>query len=253
MPQRTLYTTDFDRPDFIVRARTQTLEMPLRRNGAQVAPTSGEVTIKDGSGADIVSAAGVTVTDGVATYQLLSATIPATLAFSDFWREVWTLIVAGDTIVIERPAALVREDIYPTVSADYIRGLHTDLARAYTPAETQGFGDKAWGKVNRHLLKDARKPYRILDASDLFEVHECTWLELMFRDMWSSSAGGKFRSNWEAYKAECAKAWDELRIDYDVDDDGNTDPDETGQSGQPLLYTTKIPAWRRGPYGGGIC
>ena len=221
------------------------MQMPLRRDGALVAPSSGTVTIQDSNGDDIITGGVVVVASSIATYSLAAAAIPATLEFSDFWREIWTLVVAGESRTFERSAALVREDIVPVVSVSDIRSRHTDLDAAFTDAEVQGRLDAAWDDVNAHLLAQGRKPYRILSAYDLREPHRCRAFELCFLDMWTSASGGKYRALAKVYADKCARAWDLLTVDYDANDDGITSPSETGQSGSALLFTGGVGSWTR--------
>lgn len=245
MPQRTLYTTDFQAPDFIVRGRSQTLEMPLRYEGALVAPTSGTVTVSDANGDDVVSAASVSVVSSIATYALSAATVPASLSFSDLWRETWTLLVSGETVVIERPAALVRDDIYPVISVEMINARHSDLNAAFTDAEVQTALGLAWDDVMARLMDEGREPYRILSPQSLREVHRCRTFHLLFTDMWSSSSGGKYRAMAGNYDARYEAAWNTLRVDYDANDDGVASPEERRRSGSPVLLTGGMGGWYR--------
>lgn len=245
MPQEREYTADFQAPDFIRRATSQTLELPVRWGGALVAPTSGTVSILDENGSAVVDEAAVVVASSIATYSLSAATVPATLAYSSRWRERWTLLMSdtSEVHVFERPAALVRSRVYPVISVEDINGRHTDLDRVLSDAVVQTRITAAWDDVMKALMRQGRKPYRLLDASDLRDVHRARVFHLCFLDMWSSAASGKFKGLADYYANEWSKAWTELVIDYDMDDDGVTDEGEEKRSGPAVLFTGSVGAW----------
>ena len=113
----TVYSARIEGPQYLERARTQTVKLPLYRENALIAPASGTFTLLNESGDEVISAQVVTITNSVATASVSASDIPATVSFSENWRERWALVIGGVTRTFERDAVIVRNVLYTTNAA----------------------------------------------------------------------------------------------------------------------------------------
>ena len=110
-----MLTTSITTPLSIERGKTQTLSMPIFSSGTAITPTSGTITIFDSGNNKIVDAGLVVISNGIATYSLLSSVIPSTLSLDHNWLIEWTLVISGVTEIIRQQAALTLRTFYPVI------------------------------------------------------------------------------------------------------------------------------------------
>lgn len=247
MPQVTEYSARFAVPDFIERAKTQTLELPVYRNGALVAPSAGTFTLLDESG-DTVDTGAVVVASSIATHALDSAAVPATLALSARWRERWVLTLAGVVHTFYRDAHLVRERLWPVITDADLTRLHSELRSwlADDASNLQGYLDGTWDEIQLWLLAQGRRPYLILTPWALRQWHLNLALAAVFRDYASSAGDGKYRALADTYDGKAVQARDALVLTYDDDEDGIVDAADEQLAGEAVLMATRPGRWVRG-------
>lgn len=211
------------------RAVAQTLRAEVWDDSALAAPTSGTISIWDGSDTVIVDAAAITVAGNVATYPLLAATVPATLAYSDTWRAQWSLVLGGQTEVFDQPAALVRNVFRaPVVPGDLIR-LHSEFGggRELDPqqeAEGPTLGEfiteaEIW--IEDELWRMGRRAELVLDSGRLRAPCLAKALEVAFR--WASTFaqdGSQLLKLADRYEQEAGAAFGRVQFRYDAEQTG---------------------------------
>ena len=89
----TLYTARFLSPEYVERDRANLIKCRVYRDGALSAPTSGTVTVYNGSGTEVVDAASVTITGDVAEYSIGAVTLAAE-ELEEAWLFEWALVMA---------------------------------------------------------------------------------------------------------------------------------------------------------------
>lgn len=230
MVQETLYTARFHRPDWLARATACTIEMPIERNGALVAPSEGTVSVYDASGTAIVDGEDVTITNQIATYAISAATLPATLELSNTWREEWSLTMPdrSTAYVFHRDAALVLKHVYPTLTIDNLKRLHTEIVDWYSDdlTKVQNIMDAAWEHIEVMLMGQGKLPYRVLSAWSLRRLHECLTLTGLFTDaMTLTSTDGKYKELADRYAKCAADEWSQLVLKYDYANDNSMTDD----------------------------
>ena len=239
MPQETLYTAAATEPDQIARATAQTLSLETFYDGevAAAVVAGSSITIKDEGGNDIVAAAAITSPQGVASYDLAAATVPATLSYSDDWMIFWTLVMPdGRTYVFKRSAALVHSRLYPPVAQSHMTERHTELVtfvRDYDKS-LQPYITAGWREVTGRLEEKGRRPWLILNSSSLFLTHLKFSLGFAYRDMAQSLAGGRYAELEVKYLEEAEKAFERVSLKYDSDEDQIPDEERT-PAGPPIL------------------
>jgi hypothetical protein len=247
MPQVTGYTARFSTPDFLARGEAQTLEMPIYRDGALVVPSGGEYRVLDENG-DAVQTGSVTVASSIATFALLAATVPATLALSTRWQIEWTLTIGGTAFTFMRDAHLVLRRLWPVVTDLDLTRLHSELRAwlADDSTDLQDYIDATWDEVLIWLLQQGRRPYLILSAWSLRAWHVALALAAVFRDYASSAGDGKYRQLAEHYDAAAVTARDALVLVYDDDEDNVIDATDEGLSGSSVLMLSTPGRWVAG-------
>tara|TARA_Y100000310_G_scaffold270569_1_gene284513 strand:+ start:145 stop:879 length:735 start_codon:yes stop_codon:yes gene_type:complete len=236
MPQQTAYSHSHGLPDFIVRAKTQTLECPVYSGSTLTAPSSGTVTIYEGSTV-LVDAAAVTITADIAIYSLSAATIPTTLSLSDNWLIVWELVIGGETHTFQRTAALVRRELHPVVTPADLSALHQDASSLLASGQTLAdFLDQAWDMLQRRLLAVGRRPYLVLSDFALFDSHRHLAAYLLFNDAASSVGDGRWAEMAEHHLDRYEQEWSRLSLTYDMDEDGLVEDVEQGTAGPTAVF-----------------
>lgn len=246
MPQITAYTARFSTPDFIERGKAQTLELPIYRDGALVAPSAGTYRVLDETG-EAVQSGSVTVTASIATFSLSAATVPDTLDLSTRWQIEWTLTLGGTALVFFRDAHLVRRRLWPVITDLDLTARHSELRSwlADDSTDLQDYLDATWADVQAWLMQQGRRPYLILTPWALRGWHLALTLAAIFRDYASSAGPGKYSQLADHYDQRAQAERDALVLNYDADEDNVPDASDEGLAGESVLYATRPgrPVW----------
>lgn len=232
-------TARFLLPDQLERGRPNALSCPVWQDGALVAPSSGTVTIYDGGGAVLVSAAAVTVTGSIATY---SYTPAATIAYSEGWRVEWSLVIAGVTHVFRNDASLVRAVLHsPITDADLFRRVSAldpaGAAPISSVADYQDFLDEAHAVIQLRLIANGNRPNLILSPSALREVYITLTLALIFGDF-ETRLSETYAERAAEYRRQYERAWSELRFTYAATDEATGAGSLRRRSATPTVWLT---------------
>jgi len=212
----------------IERGRDNLIKCPVYRDGALVAPSAGTVTVYNASGTAIVDAASVTVSGSVAEYTITAATV-ASESFGDGWAVEWALTLASLPVNFRTDAALVRRQLFPSITdADLFRRLPSLDPSGNAPitssANYQDRLDESWDMIVRRLLAEGVLPWVVTDAAAFREAHITLALSLILRDLAVRTEGsGYYAEEAREYRQEYEKAWRGARYRVDRNDDGIPD------------------------------
>lgn len=243
----TVYSVRVAYPDYLERARAQTVSLPIWRDGALAAPSSGTFTLRRPNGDTLVTGA-VVVAGSIATYPVLAASIPATENLGHGYQELWELTLAdGTTQTIPRDAALVKHAARPTLTDDDITAVYSDLARHMATGDTtfQPKIDEAWKQILGRLEMQGVFPDHIVTYWSVREVHLQLALYLTLLDF-SSRQGDRWAEMAEAHKREFEMAWARLRFRKSTTDTGLQDGDGMKSAGEGVTHINASPrrSWR---------
>lgn len=244
-------TTNQTRPIVIERDKTQALELKIFSKGLQVVPTSGTLTILDGSGEAVVDAAVVVVaTDGTVSYSLAAATVPITEPLSHQWRLLWELVVSTVTERINQDAHFVRYKLYPVLADSDLEAVHTDILDVMPKGQVswQTQRDAAFEQIERMIYNDGKRPYLYLTPWSLVDAHRELTLSKIFRNLSTFATGaGRYSELARDYEEKFQKTWTTLVASYDYDEDGKLSSiDEESVSETGAVYLSSAPKfWRR--------
>lgn len=237
-------------PEMIERDKATRLRCEVWYEEARVKPTAGTVLVRDSAGATVVTAA-ITGNDasGNAYYDLLAASVPATLSPSSRWMVEWTLTFADLQVhTFRRDAHLVLRRLYPAINAADLTRRHHELASLVPRMKTslQDYISDAWEELLARLVEDGRYPQRIMSPGALAEVHKALALHRAYFDCQNDVNGEDVYGRKAAYWMEqYEQKWSRMRFNYDHDDD-NLPPseDEEGESQMPVVYLGGAPRSR---------
>jgi hypothetical protein len=242
----TLYTARFLSPEYVERDRANLIKCRVYRDGALSAPTSGTVTVYNGSGTEVVAAASVTITGDVAEYSIGAVTLAAE-ELEEAWLFEWALVM-GDTIThtFRNEGGCVRRKLYPVITDDDLLRRHTDLSdlRPSGLSSFQDYIDEAWAELQNRIVGDGQRPYLVMSPSAFREPHIYKTLELMFLDFSTSVGDGKFADMSDHYGRLYGIAWNRLNFRYDTDDDGQPDADSRRRSGTSTVWLSDSSGYR---------
>jgi hypothetical protein len=197
---------------------------PIERSGAIVTPVSGTFTLVDATNTTVIAAQAVTIAvDNVAEY-----IVPAmpTAQYGAGWMATWVLTMPdGVAHTFRFGAACCISGWFPVVGDQDLWALSAQLnpslpgkVTSYTTYQT--FLDTAGEMIQRELLQRKRRPWLILDGSELFEVHRLLALALIYEELSTRNAEphGKTAAR---FRAQYNDAWAHVTLTYD--------PGQTGQ------------------------
>lgn len=233
------YTARFLLPDMLERGRANALSCPVWQDGALVAPSSGTVTIWDGSGTKQVDAVSVTVTASIATY---SYTPSSSLDYGESWRIEWSLILDGETHVFRNDAALVRVNLYsPITDADLFRRVSSLDPAGSAPissvSDYQDYLDEAHTVIQNRLISRGNRPNLVLNPSALREVYITLTLSLIFDDF-KTKLNDSYGEMAAEYKRDYQAAWDDLRYVYSSSDEEENGGSRRRRAASPSIWLT---------------
>lgn len=225
----TLYRVRFELPELIEQGRTNTLKCRVysATSGALAAPNNGTVSVYDSSNTALIDAAAVTVTNSVATYSLLAATV-ANATRGDGWRVEWALTMPDGVVhTFRTDAALVRRLLYPSwQEADLYRrcsAINPDNAGVIHSGTS--FSDKidaAFLEMERWLVSRGNRPNLIISPSALYDWGVLLTLALIFEDFASRPpANNAYADTARMYREQAANARGAITFVYDETDAGS--------------------------------
>ena len=214
------------------------MELEVYLAGAVSAPSSGTISVWDGSNSKLIDGAAVTVTNSIANYTLLASALTAA-SYSAGWRFEWSLVMDdGSTRVFREVGSLVRVEPIAPVSDPDLEAHLPDLSRYLAQGDTswQKYVLEAVDFIFDRLESEGRRPYLIVGwrgirAVVLFQVlaNVCLFL---------AGTGEEDNAWWRRYEVYTGKleaAWASMTLVYDADDDGDP-PTDSRVSGSPSVW-----------------
>lgn len=243
------YTFYTPYPDILQAGRAAKVEMRVYRDGALVAPTQSGSTFSlyKPDGTVIVENAAVTVTGSVAQYTIAAVDLPTTLPYGEGYQEVWNLVLADRTEVVDREAALCVRALHPPASDQDLLDEYPNLnrMRGADVASFQGFLDSAWKEILETLFLEGFLPYRLKSSWALRVPQRELALAKIFTFFASAQGKGNYlelaKTHRDAYKA----AWTAKTFTVDNDDDGRVDDPTARQGGSgAVVMINAAPTYR---------
>lgn len=227
-------------PRMIIRGESQTLNIKwFINNVLQTATiTGGTLTLKNGPTVilDNVAVTSFGVSSS-ATYDLLAADIPITMAPNDTMLELWTLNTALKSVTVRRSGHLVVTKLWPMITDSDLTARHRRLDDFLPPGATtwSEYIGLAWEVLNRDLIKKGRRPELILDSYALIDAHVFKTLELIFRDQTTLVGDGRYREFAIMYGESYVAEWEVIQFRYDRDND-DAIGDGENESASPSIW-----------------
>ena len=161
------------------------------------------------------------------TYSLLAAAT-ADESLSTEWQEHWTLTIAGSAHEFRRSIYLCRTVPYPSITDADLEDYHADILDHVDPGATtlERQRSKAWGHIEKRLIRIGRRPELVLDAWELTDAHIFKTLEIFFRDSGQAVGDGRWDELSTLYADKFETEWRSINFRYDADEDGRIDEDE---------------------------
>ena len=103
---------------------------------------------------------------------------------------------------------------------------------------------EAFGIVQRQLLQDGKRPYLAMNDYAFADWTVALTLGLIFRSFCTYTGEGRFATEAERYEAEAVRAFDRLKLEYDVVEANQRAAAAPAISALPVLYTNFSPGVR---------
>ena len=235
-------------PDVLQRATAQTVEMQVYLAGELIAPSAGTFQLLKPDGSVAIAAAAVTVTNDVAQYAIGAGDLPASLALSDGYIELWALTVGGESLMVRREAALSKYPLHcPVADVDFISGEYPDITESlgqYSNGSLQGFIDEAFAQIVGRLWNTGQWPDLILSTSALRQPLRELVMHLVMKFLFRKTSGdSRFERlmdlHWERFNG----AYDRMTFKLDTDQDGTADSDDRDSASK--VVHRNVPPYRR--------
>jgi hypothetical protein len=234
----TVYTTAYSTPEFILRDRSNLLELFVRANGAAVTVVSGTCTVKNGTtvvdGPTAITIGG----SGQAQHTLAAALVPESEPFSQRWSVRWDDIVVGsDTLPPTiRDAHLVLRTLPPAIDAADILKRNANLSRQFTSAEIQIKVQDAHDDMLARLLGDGRFPQMIQTVWSTRDWHRNLTMSYLYDELAAHAVGGQWDKDQKKWEDRAEKAFNSLNWKADTDQDGADDGTTEAASPVVMLF-----------------
>ena len=248
----TLYAPRIRIHEVLERNKAVTTTLPVYRDGALVAPSSGTFTLIQPSGADVIAATAIAVVGDVAQFSILAAQVPTTLALSEGYIEHWDLVIGGITYNFQRPAVIARRALYPVISDIDLIAQYSDLASVRPSSMTsyQSYIDEAWYQIISKLRAKGNLEYLILDPQSLRLIHIDWTMYLVFKDFDSTGLGeGRYMELAREHKGAFHSGFSSLNFRYDLSNTGTATDANKRTAASPVIFLSDPPPWNRTRWG----
>ena len=245
MSSSTPYAAQIRTIELLERAKAQTSELKLYRDGLQIVPTAATYTLTKPTGTDLLTGQTATIAEsGTVSYAHSAEQLKESEELGEGYVQEWTITIDGEEYLFRRMAALVRRRLYPVVSDIDLTATYSDLAniRPSTLTSYQQYIDDAWYQILRRIRnRGMGYEYLMMSAESFFEAHRHLSLYLIFRDFHSSlgQSNGRYldlaNEHYRLYRDE----FDTINFIYDEDHDGEADDPNKRTRGQPTIFLNR--------------
>ena len=245
MSSSTPYAAQIRTIELLERAKAQTSELKLYRDGSQIVPTAATYTLTKPTGTDLLTGQTATIAEsGTVSYAHSAEQLKESEELGEGYVQEWTITIDGEEYLFRRMAALVRRRLYPVVSDIDLTATYSDLAniRPSTLTSYQQYIDDAWYQILRRIRnRGMGYEYLMMSAESFFEAHRHLSLYLIFGDFHSSlgQSNGRYldlaNEHYRLYRDE----FDTINFIYDEDHDGEADDPNKRTRGQPTIFLNR--------------
>lgn len=244
-------------PSFLERDADQTATFPFEDAGVLLAPVDTDTyELLKPDGTALIAATAITVPGDIATFVIDAALLPDDEQLGAGYQERWNLTLGANAQrVYKRPAEIVSQRLYPTVTQTALYDRHPELARLI-PVDQSTWEpqiDSGFEEFLRWFNENGWRKDRILSPGALFEAQRSLTFSIIFRLLSTFVAGGQLSGGGGGRYPEHAKFYlkdylnrreHDLKIIYDNDNEGDPDVSEDGQSVPPVIMLSDTPRRR---------
>ena len=247
----TIYAARIRYTELLCRAETNTTELKIYKDGAQVIPTSATISVYKPDGAGIVENIAATVNPllGTLSYAITAAKLPATFPLGEGYLIEWTATIAGNEYTFRRTAAVTLRKLYPTVSDIDLTEEYANL-ESLRPASMTSYETyilSAWTEILRKIRNTGMGyEYLVLSPEAFHDTLKHLALYKIFKDFHSSlgQSNGRFYDLSQLHYGHYKREYDTINFIYDESHQGKTDEPENRTKGRPVIYLTAPAAYR---------
>ena len=249
MATERLYSPRIRIHEVLERERGCTLDLPIYRNNALVAPTAAYFKLLDPNGNDVISKTSVSIIANIATYTVSPSDLPSTLDLSDGYMQFWELTLAGVVHTFKKPTAIARSALYPVINDLDLEAEYSDLSSirpSSLGSSYQTYIDEAWIQLIQRIRDLGNIEYLVMSPQSLRACHKNLTFYLIFKDMDSSGLGeGRYLDLAREHRKQMEFDFKRLSFTYDLNQDGIADDKNKRRSALGSFYTSAPPVWYR--------
>lgn len=225
-------------PDVLARGRANTLTGTLQYAGTAPTISAATFALYRPDGVEVTGCT-LSLASNVATVTVPALSLPTTLPLGEGYQEVWSFTVSGIAYTYQRPAALARYQLAPSIHQTDISNRQPALSRNLGASVTiQTYMDLAWEQIIRRILTAGHLPYLIRTPDALRECHVLLTLALAYEAMAGGSSNAAFMEMAQSYRKQWDSAWSAVSWQGDYDHDGKVDePGQRQVPGVRVLHT----------------
>jgi len=245
-----IYAARIRYTELLCRGETNTTELKIYKNGAQVIPTSATITIHKPDGLSIVENIPASIDgSGTLSYEIAASKLPASFVLGEGYLIEWSATIASNVYVFRRTAALTLRKLYPTVSDIDLTEEYANLD-SLRPASMTSYETyilSAWTEILRRIRNTGMGyEYLILSPESLHDTLKHLALYKIFKDFHSSlgQSNGRFYDLSQLHYTHYKREYDAVNFVYDESHQGRTDEPDERTKGRPVIYLTAPAAYR---------
>ena len=246
----TIYAARVRYTELLCRNETNTTELKIYQDGAQVIPTAATVTIHRPDGLSIVQDIPASINpSGTLSYEILASKLPTTLTLGEGYLIEWTATISGNEYIFRRTAAVTLRKLYPTVSDIDLTEEYANLdsLRPATMSSYETYILSAWTEILRRIRNTGMGyEYLVLSPESFHDTLKHLALYKIFKDFHSSlgQSNGRFYDLSQLHYSHYKREYDAVNMIYDESHQGRTDEPDERTKGRPVIYLTAPAAYR---------
>jgi len=236
-----MLTPRFGSPRSIPRGVALTVDLPVYDGDDLATVTAGTYTLYKGTTVQITGSIDAPI--GTSAEYTYGATDLDDLPYDVDYREEWALTIGGQVLTLTRDASIVRQVLYPVVTAQDLLRLHSDLSQIDEESEYLNQIDEAWCQIISRLIGSGSYPQLVTNSYAFRSAHLYLALSLVAVNLSTTETGntGHWTSLVKKYEDRYDLEWSRITLEYDTNSDGSPD---TTQAAVPVFFTSG-PAQRR--------
>tara|TARA_R110000823_G_scaffold114247_5_gene236399 strand:- start:5853 stop:6617 length:765 start_codon:yes stop_codon:yes gene_type:complete len=238
------YSPQIKTIELLERAKSQTTELPIYRDGGLVVPTQVVYTLFKPDQSIHTNAQAGTFPGNIPQYVHAGGDLVSTMPLGEGYMQEWDITINTIVYSFRRMCAVVRRRLYPVVSDIDLFSTYKQLSDIMPSSISsyQDYIDEAWySMIQRMRQEGSGLEYLVMSSEALRPAHINLSLYYIFRDFHSSlgQSNGRYLDLATEHHRQYKFDWKQINWIYDSGHDGFADDANDRVAKQPVIYLNR--------------